>query len=197
MGQQDIVGQVLSVQGRSTRTNKTIYDVAFSDGNKYTTFDGDLAQKANSLIGQAVSARVEISQNGQYTNYNLKDVAPQGKLAPTAMPLPGGSPIPMAAPSVSAPTIPMVQGDPQKDARIAKGVAVKVAAEITSGLFQGAGPEAVSEALEVFDKVGQHVLGVLTGAQQAVPASPEVVAAQVNEAAGQEVVQTGAVIPWA
>ena len=198
-GQQDIVGQVLSVSGRPTRNNRTIYDVAFSDGQKYTTFDGEVAQKANALVGQTVSARVEVSQKGQYTNYNILDVAPQGQLAPAAFPQPAG----VAVPVPTASPIPMQQGDPQKEARIAKGVAVKVAAEITAGLFSGAGPEATQEALDTFDTVGKHVLIVLTGvsgagAQQVVPTeqTPEAVAAAVNDAAGTPVVQTGATVPW-
>lgn len=202
-GQQDIVGQVLSVSGRPTKSNRTIYDIAFSDGNKWTTFDGEVAQKANALVGQTVSARVEVSQKGQYTNYNILDIAPQGQLPPAAFPAPSGTAVPLPVPATPTAAIPIVQGDPEKDARIAKGVAVKVAAQVVAGLFAGAGPEATQEALDTFDTVGKHVLGVLTGAsaaaqQQVVPAeqTPEAVAAAVNEAAGTPVIQTGASIPW-
>lgn len=209
--QQDITGQVLGVTGKPTSNGGTKFDVAFSDGNSYSTFDGAMAQKANSLVNQAVSARVESkpSRDGQRVFWNLVDVAPQGQLAPGAAPL-GGQTVNLAQAAQSlVPTgnIPIVQGNPAKDAQIAKSVAVKVAAEIVAGLFSGAGPEALSESLDAFDTVGKHVLGILTGSPsqgennsspQVVPAeqTPEAVATAVNEAAGQEVVAAGAVPEW-
>lgn len=202
MGQQDIVGQVLSVQGRPINSGKTIYEIAFGDGNTYVTFKGQLAEKANALKGQQASARVTVKQKGDFTNYYLDDIAPQGSLAPIAMPVAGGTAITMHQNASVPQGIPMAAaGDPEKDARIAKAVAVKAAVEFVGALFQGAGPEALSEALEAFDKTGQHIYGVLTGTQaeaQVVPAAqtPDAVAAAVNDAAGGEVVQTGAAVPW-
>lgn len=200
MGERDIVGRILSVLGRPTRNGKTIYDIAFSDGVKYTTFDGTLAEKANGLVGQDVSARVKSEKKGNYDNHYLNDVAPQGQLQ--AAPVAAGTTvtgIPMQATPVS--TIPIQQGDPEKDAKIAKAVAVKAAVPIVAALFQGAGPETLPEALETLETASKSIYGLLTGSQGAqavVPAeqTPEAVAAAVNEAAGQEVVAPGAAIPW-
>lgn len=209
---QDIAGQVLGVTGSPTRNGGTKYDVAFSDGNSYSTFDGQLAQKASGLVGQAVSARTESkpSRDGQRLFHNLVDIAPQGQLAPGAMPL-GGQ---IITPSIGAgsnvqPEAPQFTGNiqmvspAQKDANIAKAVAVKAATQIVSSLFQGAGPEATAEALEKLDEVGKHILGVLTGSSgaqepQVVPTeqTPEAVVAAVNGAAGQEVVSVGATPEW-
>jgi hypothetical protein len=45
-----------------------------ADGNEYATFDGRLASKATSLVGQPVTLSFETSQRGKYTNLDLKDV---------------------------------------------------------------------------------------------------------------------------
>src|SRR5581483_3823961 len=150
--QVDINGQVLGVQGRTTRSGKTLYDVAFSDGQKYTTFDTALATKAQQLFGQEVSARVEVKQNGNFTNYNLVDIAPLGALPPA--PIVAGTPIGIG-------TVPQ-NGEGKKftedDAtRIAKQGALGQAANLVAGLFQGAGPEAFEQALELTIEAGRRL----------------------------------------
>jgi hypothetical protein len=83
----EIAGNVLSATPRVTGSGKTVYDIAFSDGNTYATFDAKTFAKAASLVGQAASARVNVKQNGQYTNYYLNDIAPQGQLSATSAPV--------------------------------------------------------------------------------------------------------------
>lgn len=92
----EISGTVLSAAPRIVGNNKTIYDVNLSDGNTYTTFDAKLWAKVAPLIGQAVSARVAVKQNGNYTNFYLNDIAPAGQLAATSAPV--ATPAPQAAP---------------------------------------------------------------------------------------------------
>ena len=193
-----ITGTILSVSGRTVGNNKTIYDIAFSDGNKYSTFDGALAQKAGALQGQQVSANVKVEQKGNYTNFYLNDIGAAGTLAAPAPA--AGTPISITgaapAPAVNIP-IQSQETQTQKDGRIALTSSVKYAQELVSSLYQGAGPEALDQALESINKAGEFFYGLLNPQvkvqppQAVVPATPEAVAAEVNAQAGSEVV-----IPW-
>ena len=212
---QDIVGQVLGVTGRATRNGNTVYDIQFSDGNKYSTFVPELATKAQQLTGQQVTARVEVKQNGKYTNYNLEDIAPVGQLPPLAMPVAGGTPLAAGVPMVGAPPqvapgIPIVQGGggmpPEREARIVKQSVLATAFEFVGSIFTGAGPEALGEAKDAALSLAQELYGLVQGAPAAQPVAeaqpipndgtPQGVAAAVNDAAGAPVVQPGSVIPW-
>jgi hypothetical protein len=84
-----IQGTVLGVTSRQSKDGKyTMYDVAMSDGNKYTTFEGELAQQAAALQGQQVSANVEVKQNGRFTNFNLNGIGVAGSLGAPAQTAP-------------------------------------------------------------------------------------------------------------
>jgi hypothetical protein len=61
--------------GSSARGPWTMSIFKAADGREYTTFKGDLASKANALLNQTVELEFSESQNGQYTNYDLEDVA--------------------------------------------------------------------------------------------------------------------------
>lgn len=222
---QEIVGQVLGVTGRTTRNGKTAYDVAFSDGNTYTTFSPQLATKAQQLQGQAVSARVSVTQRGQYTNLNLEDIAPQGQLAPMAFPAQPGTAIPMpsapipggvvGAPAAQGSAIPIQtqQGgrrDPAVEQRIVRQNVLGTAFGFVGDLFQGTGPEGLEEAKEIALGLARELFhiayygtamqnGVVVGQEaQVVPAeqTPAAVADAVNGAAGEQVVQQGSMIQW-
>lgn len=200
----DIIGQILSVLGRPTNNGKTIYDIAFSDGNTYTTFDGKVAGKAQALQGQQVSARVKVQQKGQYTNLYLNDVAPVGQLPPQQQPVAAGSPVAQIplAPATSPPS----RGgmSPEREAKIVKQSVLSTAFGFVGALYTGAGPEAAEEAtakaLELAKTLYANVLGggpVAT--PQAVAETPQEVAAEVNsELAGAVVVgaQEGPVPAW-
>lgn len=170
-----VQGQVLGVTGRTTRNGKTLYDVAFSDGNKYTVFEPGLATQAQQLMGQQVSARVSVKQNGQYTNYNLEEIAPAGQLGPVAMPAPAGAPLP---------AIPMqAQPDPaEKDRRISKLSVLSSSATVVAALFEGAGPEAAQEAVDVWIGAAKQAFDLVYGSPQAngVPQTPAGLAEFVN-----------------
>src|SRR5678816_165052 len=90
--------QLLSCTGKGT-SKGTVYEIAGSDGIKYTTWDANIAAKASGLQGQVVAARVEQKQNGKFTNYVLHDVGLPGSLAPVGAPV---AVIPPAAPSAVA-----------------------------------------------------------------------------------------------
>jgi hypothetical protein len=212
----DIQGSVLSVQGRNTRNGSTIYDIAFSDGNTYTTFDPDLATKANNLAGQAVSARVKVEQKGRFTNFYLNDIAPAGQLAPQALPAPGGTAVGVPV----AGGIPIVSNGggsgggrggmtPEREAKIVKQNVLGTAFGFVGALFQGAGPEALEEATSLAGALAQKLYGVVQGAQPqaAVPVAapvattPQEVAAEVAAEAGEGVVSVGVgaeeeTLPW-
>lgn len=221
---QEIVGQVLGVTGRTTRNGKTAYDVAFSDGNTYTTFLPQLATKAQQLQGQAASARVSVTQRGQYTNLNLEDIAPQGQLAPQAFPMQPGAAIPMPVPGQGQPgVVPQAQGsaipiqtqqggrrDPAVEQRIVRQNVLGTAFEFVGDLFQGTGPEGLGEAKEIALGLARelfHIAYFGTAMQDGavpqaeapvVPAeqTPAAVADAVNGAAGEQVVQQGSMVQW-
>ena len=93
-----IQAQVLGVSSRQSRNGQhTMYDVQLSDGQKYTTFDPDLAQQAAQLQGQNVAANVSLEQNGRYLNRNLLAIGAPGTL-PAPVPQAGAVAIPAAQP---------------------------------------------------------------------------------------------------
>lgn len=171
---QDIDTTVLGVQQSPTRTGGQMFKVALGDGQTYTTFNPNVANKAYSLTGQQVTARVNAapSRDQRYMNYNLEDIAPQGQLAPMAMPVQGGTPAfagapmgtPMAGPPMSPggfqantppPGGPIPQATPQSrgmsdedKARIVRQSASSTAFSFIAALFQGAGPEGIAEAFD-------------------------------------------------
>jgi len=85
----DANGIVHAVTGRNTNNGKVIYEAASTvelpEGPKQiqlATFDSNLAGTAKGFEGGAtrVSFRFDVKQNGQYTNYYLKAIAPEGQL---------------------------------------------------------------------------------------------------------------------
>lgn len=64
----------VTVQG----TERTIYDVITSDGTKWTAWERELAERAYNLKDKPALLKVEVKQNGQYTNRSLKDIMPAG-----------------------------------------------------------------------------------------------------------------------
>lgn len=204
---EDIDGQVLGVQGTATRNGNVKYDVAFSNGQKYTTFEQATAQKCQALQGQLVTMRVETTIKGQYTNHNVRDIAPQGQLPPLAMPVAGGTPVqsfsistagppsptPVAIP-MAAPPIP----DAERQHLIVWQSSMSTAFGFIGRLFHGAGPEAHQEAVDLArdlaEKIHDKVFGV---SAPAVPATPAAVADQVNAAvAGAVQVGTAPTPSW-
>jgi len=148
----DIQGQILGVTGRTSKSGQhQMFDVAFSDGNKYTTFDQGLANKASQYVNQQVTARVSVEQNGKYTNYNLVDFAPAGASLPAqAQPAAAGTPIQVAPQPVVIPQQQESKKFTEADAtRITKLACLGSAVELVGQLVQGAGPEAVNEAMDL------------------------------------------------
>lgn len=200
---QDITGSVLGVSGRTTRNNRQMYDVAFSDGNKYTTFDAALATKAQGLQGQQVTARVEVSQNGQYTNYNLRDIAPIGQLPPQAFPAAPGAPLPAGGSPTPSPSIPTPQiasvpflDEAARQQSIVRQSSLKTAFQFVGSLFHGAGPEAMGEARELALVLGRDLFMIAHyGHENHAPQTPQEIAAGVNTAVGVPAVQVGVDTP--
>lgn len=205
--------QVVSVAARTTRNGKTLYDVTLSDGQKYTAFDPALAQKAANLQGQSVQADVEVTQNGQYTNYNLKGVYGPGESAP-AQPVQIAPQAVVAvgapAPGIIQPAPPVAQGggggnsmSPQTVERITRLSALQAASSIVGQLFSGAGEVPLgtlagatlqlSEAFVKYAFEGTGPVGqVVTPAAAMAPQSGAEVAQLVNAQAQGAVVQVGA-----
>lgn len=181
---QDIATQVLSVQGSTTKNGRAKYEIALADGTTYVTFKPELAAKAQSLMGQDVAARVNVSQNGRYTNYYLEDIASQGSLPPLAMPVPAGAPVPVNAPPLPpvpvAPAAPSNGGmSPERETKIVKQSMLAAAANLVGHLFEGAGPEATEQAVEL---VGQIARGWFAEVMGVGPTVAPQVAPQVADA---------------
>jgi hypothetical protein len=206
---QDIVAQVLGVQGRNSRDgSKLMYDVALSDGQKYTTFDQGLAMRAQSLTGQVASARIDHKPNprGGFFN-NLEDIAPQGGLQQLA--LPGGTPIPMNGASTipmgnPIPMAPPVDRfPPEVTTRNVKVSAFEIAFGFSALLHGGSGETEQAEAY-AFDLAKRIYESARAHEQQTqpqpvvqyVPETPAAVAEQVNAEVGAGAVQTGSMIQW-
>ena len=75
----EVRGTVLAVNGKSVN-GKTIYEMAFSDGQTYATFNNSVADAAKRLQNQPAVIQVTEKQkekNGVvYTNYYLESVEP-------------------------------------------------------------------------------------------------------------------------
>lgn len=194
-----VQAQVLGVTSRQSRNGQhTMYDVALSDGNKYTTFDPDLAGKAASLQGQQVAANVSIEQkpgNGgrMFTNFNLLDIGQVGALAPPPagqVAIPNAQVAqPVAIPGVQ-PTAGVITPAPSSGggggmsdadkARITRLSAAGTAFDFVSRLFAGAGPEAGEQALSIARAVTESLVGYgQQGVWPGIAPSPAQVAAAV------------------
>jgi hypothetical protein len=130
----EVTAQVLDVTGRKSKNGQhTMYDVALSDGNKYTTFDAGTANTAAALKGQVVTAHVEVKQNGKYTNYDLEAIAPQGQLAPapvaagTAVTVPVTPTVSIANGTTPTPDIPIAAASNGRTPEFARGAALNSA----------------------------------------------------------------------
>lgn len=150
IGGGDVQGAVLSVLGRNTNGGRTVYDVAFSNGKTYSTFDAQLAQQGQALQSQqGVTLRYEVSQNGQYTNENVVGLFPPGMNPGTFSPPQQQASIPMGG----TPTgIPMASGggggmSAEDKARLTRLSSASTAFEFVGALLNGLGPESVREAL--------------------------------------------------
>ncbi len=186
--------QILGVQGRTVGAGKTIYDISCSNGQKYTTFDAELAGKAQALSGQQVQATVTEKQNGKWTNYYLDDVVASAG-APQAV---------IVAPVISQ-GIPIAHDEIVGDAKqkvIVRQNVLGTAFAFASAIYDGAGPEAWAEAEEkALALAGTLYAKVLATPQ---PATVQSVAAEINAAVGADAVVVGAdptktqstEIPW-
>lgn len=148
--QSELTGQVTSVQGRAVKSG-TIFDVTIGT-QKVSTFKAPVAEKAQALLNQNVKATVDVTQNGQYTNYTLLDVGPAGvsTVAPTTIPV-------TAAPTSNGTT------DAARQDSIVRQVCIKAA-----GHAFAAGSSA-DEVLQIAEKFYRWV----TGAEQQIVSDAE------------------------
>lgn len=196
-----IQAQVLGVSSRQSRNGQhTMYDVQLSDGQKYTTFDPDLAQQAAQLQGQNVAANVSLEQNGKYLNRNLLAIGAPGTL-PAPVPQAGAVAIPAAQPVAGTPGVitPAPSGGGgggmsiEDKARITRLSAAGTAFDFVSRLFAGAGPEAGKQATEIARALTETLVNYgHNGAWQGVPATPAAIAQAVpGVQVGVEGIQQG------
>lgn len=65
---------VRTKSGNSAKGAWTLSIFSAADGREYSTFEGALASKANSLLNQPLELEYSEKQNGQFTNYTLEGV---------------------------------------------------------------------------------------------------------------------------
>jgi hypothetical protein len=139
----EITGTVLSATPRVVGNNRTIYDIAFSDGNTYTTFDAKIWAKVQQVGQQPATARVSVKQKDQFTNFYLNDIAPQGQLAATSAPV-ATPPPPQAA------RAPQSGGmSPEREQKIVKQSSFSTAFNFVGALYQGAGESEFGRRLKL------------------------------------------------
>jgi hypothetical protein len=149
----EITGTVLSATPRVVGNNRTIYDIAFSDGNTYTTFDAKIWAKVQQVGQQPATARVSVKQKDQFTNFYLNDIAPQGQLAATSAPV-ATPPPPQAA------RAPQSGGmSPEREQKIVKQSSFSTAFNFVGALYQGAGDERVGAAIELAHNIAKELYG--------------------------------------
>lgn len=157
---QFVVQNVESKSGVSQRTQKpyTIFTISTSEGAKVKTFDREVAVKLNETRGQLVTAAVEpkpwTSKDGLKSgiDYDLKSVVSLGQsgLAPAPQqtvqaPAPLIQQNPISIPTISIPAA------SDKDASIARAVALKAAVDHVVGLQQDAGPQQVIALAKAYE----------------------------------------------
>ncbi len=158
----DISTTILSVQSKPTQTGKMIYKVMCGDGVERTVWEAPLANALNSYAnsGQAVviDAVSAPSRDGRFTNHTIKGLggaAPSvDGLQPQALsitqPLPTVGQIATAlAPPAIQPYVPKDNMPADTTTRITKMGCLGYASTLVGQLLQGAGPEALDQAVEM------------------------------------------------
>lgn len=212
--------QVLGVTSRPVNGGRTIYEVQAGDGNKYSTFKPDVAQKAANFQGQMADLLVAVQQKGNYTNFYINDAGPVGTLTasnPTqGTPIGGGNITPVGGSAGGPGVITPVSGggsrgmNDEDRLRMARCSSSSTAFAFVAALYQGAGPEALKDALKMARGLAEGVLqwnqqGLWPGGVQVTPLdvpppeTPQEVAGQVpGVRVGVEgvVASGGDDIPW-
>jgi hypothetical protein len=240
--QVQVAGQITS---KPTQNGGTKFDIPLSNGMRASTFDVMLATKVSQLGGQPFTARIEQKPNPRggapYTNINA--AAGPGEQLPPEIPQ-AGTPIgqqpaapfipqgvaPQGAPVTPTAIVPAESGgrgfSEADKVRITKLAVLGTAANLAAGLFQGAGAEALEDALSavettakrLYTQARSHEEGAVPPQRQAapvaetvpfeggVPTDPQSVAAFATAEAGTPVVQVGvegvqpaaepAALPW-
>lgn len=169
---------ILSVEGRNVNTSRgpgIAYDIKASDGNKYGTFNGALAQQASAAqtAGATVVLSHEVNVRNGYTNFDLKEIlASNGAVSTQAAAPVAAPPIPVAPASVVSPDA--------KDAKITRLAAHKTAATLIAGLYAGGG--SVADVIGDFRRLTEELIRhAQTGEWSGITiAEPEPVPAQAG-----------------
>lgn len=70
--------------GESNGRAWTRNDFLTADGQRFKTFDADIATEAKRLLNQQVAIQYEIKENGQRVNWMIQEITPIGGAAPVA-----------------------------------------------------------------------------------------------------------------
>ncbi len=172
-------GTVLGVTGRTISQGRVVYDVQAQletpEGvlaQKLGTFKQELASQAQSLTGQRASFRYEVVVKGQYTNYNLDAIAPEGQLAAVAV---GTIPIDQGGGQRGGGGGRGFQKDPETQRQIVKQNVLGTAHRFVGEFYTGLGPDFLEEATAKALAHAQKLYGIVTGGA---PAAEPVAAAQ-------------------
>lgn len=158
-GTYDAVLQLLEVKATKLKSGAYKYDCKFSDNTTKTIWEADEAREIGVLVnGAAFPVRYTVKKNGKYTNYNVVAFALPGDelpFDPEAVAAPEVAQV--AAEAVAAGAATSQSGgnwDEATTARVSKLSVIGHAAFLVGNLYQGAGPEALEQALADVKKVG-------------------------------------------
>jgi len=184
---------VMDVTGQPTRNGKMKYVVQLSTGEEPVTFSEALARKATELKGQNVVARIEHSQNGQYTNVDLADIDAAGATFGAGIPsTPVVNTTPVTIPTVAAPAPRDFQAEAEGKTRHGQFIA---ALNFLGDLYSGSGVEDLTTLLE------QAIYVAQVGTEFAMHGPPNAGAGEnvptIDELKAAGVVQVGTSgLPW-
>jgi len=190
-----VQGVVESVIGHPGANGRTRFAISIA-GQEYNTWKVPVANQAQALLGQPITANVTVkpSADGQFMNYYFDSIAgaDAGQL-PGQIPMEGAvaqPAVPMAQPQGVTQQIPVQQGipmaspsspgmDPKRESRIVKQSSMATAFNFIGHLFDGAGPEAQEEAEAAAMALAKRLYVQVLGGPQTL--DDEIVDAAVTE----------------
>lgn len=160
----DSLVKILRVTVGSTKNGKQYFDVACSDGQERRCWNAGLATKINTFanetgMGPDVTLRYDVTQNGQYTNTSIKAVFGPGEpVTADVQPMGGGQGGGQGGGGNRGGGGGRGGGyPPEVTTRITKLASYEYASTLIGGLFAGAGPDALAQAIEQMDAVAKHI----------------------------------------
>lgn len=155
----DAVLQLLELSPKKNKNGGYRYLAKFNDNTTKTLWDADEAREMGALVnGQPFPVRYKVEQSGKYTNITIEAWVPPGEELPFDPEATAAPEVAVVAKQAEASGLATSQGGGQWDenttARVSKLAVIGHATQLVASLYQGAGPEALEQALGDVKKVG-------------------------------------------